>query len=306
MPQYAFEGLRPEYARLWTEMRVLKADAANVQAKKIIAAKTRYRNVERKTGVPWFVIGALHQRESNGSFSTWLHNGDPMKRNGEPCRTVNVPPGRPPNPDCTWEDGAVDALVLVRLNEVRDWGPEHVAYAAEKYNGFGYRHPARNIPSPYLWGATSVQKPGKFVRDGVYDSSVMDSQIGVMAVLRQIMEMDTDAKFTVAEKPQLPPPPPPPIQKPIAVSPKAVDTESNVPALPKSETMWGGIVGYVTSIFATIAGFFDKLTNGYALAAFIVILILASVAAYLVITGRLRSQAVIKHLSQDDTQGAKQ
>ena len=32
----------------------------------------------------------------------------------------------------------------------------------ETFNGFGYRAPTRNIPSPYLVGGTSVQKRGKF------------------------------------------------------------------------------------------------------------------------------------------------
>jgi lysozyme family protein len=55
----------------------------------------------------------------------------------------------------------------------------------ETFNGFGYRAPTRNIPSPYLVGGTSVQKRGKFTADSHYDPSVIDPQIGGLAILKQ-------------------------------------------------------------------------------------------------------------------------
>src|SRR5215510_9177615 len=264
MAQYRFERVQAEYLELWTKMKVLKAAEAKAQAQKVISHKDRYKTVEGKTGVPWFVVGCLHMRESNGNFNTWLHNGDPMKRSGVPVRTVQVPKGRPPNPDVSWEDGAYDALVVIEhLDEIDDWGPEHVAYAAEKFNGFGYRSPSRNIPSPYLWGGTSVQKPGKFVRDGVYDPTVMDSQLGAMAVLRSVMDLDSSARFGVPKpKAKEPPPLPVPVDKP---SPKAEDAEQQVPTLEKSKTIWGGIAGYLTTAVTAIGSLFDKLgQNPYA------------------------------------------
>src|SRR5690242_12389301 len=108
MALYRFERLQDEYASLWAQMRVIKVGPAINQAKRIIAAKARYKTVESKSGVPWFVVGCLHMRESDGRFDTWLHNGDPMRRNGIPVRTVHVPANRPPNPAASWEDGAVD------------------------------------------------------------------------------------------------------------------------------------------------------------------------------------------------------
>src|SRR5262245_57602353 len=163
--QYALERLRPEYLSLWQRMEILPArlSVASHAADRIIAGKARYQAVEAATGVPWFVIGCLHHRESNCNFNTYLGNGQPLNR-----VTTIVPRGRGPWPSV--EEGAFDALVTVEnLNDIKDWGPEHIAYAAEKFNGFGYRHPSRNIPSPYLWGGTSVQKRGKFVRDGEYN-----------------------------------------------------------------------------------------------------------------------------------------
>lgn len=304
--QYKFESLRAEYLRLWTGMRVTKVTEAQKQARQIIANKDRYKIVEKATGVPWFVTGCLHMRESNGSFTRWLHNGDPMKRNGMPCRTVQVPKGRPPDPDVTWEQGAYDALVVIEhLDEIKDWGPEHVAYAAEKFNGFGYRHPARNIPSPYLWGGTDRQKIGKFVRDGQYDRNTWDPQLGAMAVLRVLMDLDPTAKFAKydARKPEPKAPKPPPAT-PEQPSPKADDTQSQVKPVSKSKTIFGGIAGYLTTAGAAIAGFIDKLgENPYAWGFVGIVLVIGGICLYLVIKGRLDVQKIIEHLSQDDKGG---
>lgn len=316
MALYRYERLQPEYSQLWAAMRVDKVSQAISEARHVIANKTRYQAVEATTGVPWFVIGCLHMREAAANFAGWLHNGDPMHRAGVPARTVHVPRDRPPNPSVSWEEGGYDALVTCeRLNEIKDWCPERVAYAAELYNGFGYRNPTRNIPSPYLWGGTSVQKRGKFVADGKYDASEMDPQLGAMAVLKTIMEIDPDAHFAnpvpVPEPAPTPVPLPAPVQPPADVpplpaprSPRADDTETEVKPLHKSRTMWGGIGGIMTTVISTVVGFFDKLDNPYTLTGFIALLGFAGVSGWLVISGRVNVQKVLAHLSLDDTDDA--
>jgi lysozyme family protein len=316
MAQYRYERLQGEYARLWAQMRVVKTAAAIAQARRIIAAKPRYEAVAGLTGVPWFVVGCLHMRESDGNFETWLHNGDPMRRDDRPVQTVHVPKGRPPDPRVSWEEGAEDALaVCEHLDEVDRWCPERVAYAAEQYNGFGYRNPERNIPSPYLWGGTSVQKCGKFVRDFEYDSRVMDPQLGVMAVLKTLMEIDPEARFEApADKPAPAPAAPQPAPEPAPREPpfspkgdkgdkggKADDTETEVKPLHRSRTIWGGITSFLATVVSTVAGFFDKLDNPYTLAAFVALLAFGGLAAWLVISGRINVQKVVAHLSEDDT-----
>lgn len=304
MAQYSFEALKDEYLDLWDRMKVLKVNEANSQARRIItpAAKSIYKAVEVTTGVPWFVIGCLHMRESNGRFDTWLHNGDPMRRNGVPVRTVNVPAHRPPDPNVSWETGAYDALVVCEhLDLIKDWGPEHVAYAAEKFNGFGYRHPSRNIPSPYLWGGTSVQKRGKFVRDGFYDPNVMDSQLGAMAVLKQIMELDPDARFEVTRpRPRIVKPEPK--EAPPPLSPRADDGQSQVQ--PSKKSFWGAIMSWLGGNGGILAAVFDKLDNPYTLAALVIVVLATSIGLYLVLSGRLDTTKIMKHLSRDDTQDA--
>jgi lysozyme family protein len=210
MTNLTFAALRPEYELLWDRIiapgGLTRAGESRREAKAIIAAAARYRAVEKMTGVPWFVTGIVHVREAGLSdedgdddvepnFHAWLHNGDPMRdHRGKPRRTTHVPAGRPPNPDCSWEDGAVDAYQIEGLLHKKDWSPAFVAWLLERFNGFGYRL-YHHIPSPYLWGGTIVQTRGKYVRDGHFDPTVMDTQIGGMAILAALMQMDETARF---------------------------------------------------------------------------------------------------------------
>lgn len=317
MAQYRFERLAGEYARLWAAMHVTQQAGADRQAGAIVAHKARYQAVEKTTGVPWFVVGCLHMRESGGRFDRWLHNGDRMHdRAGNPARTVQVPANRPPDPNVTWEQGAFDALIVCQhMGEIQSWCAERVAYAAEQYNGFGYRAPARNIPSPYLWGGTSVQQPGKFIADGKYDPRVMDPQIGVMAVLKAVMALDLDAVFPLGENPYLSdglkrqleddaPVPLPPDPPPAPLSPRADDTESARPPLSRSRTIWGGLTSFVTTIGSAFVAFADKLHDPYILTGFLGLLGAGGFGLYLVVTGRINVQKLVAHLEVDDTGGA--
>jgi lysozyme family protein len=307
MAQYRYERLQPDYAHLWGEMMVTKTSAAIAQARKVIAGKARYKVVEARTGVPWFVVGCLHMRESNGDFTTWLHNGDRMRRksDGLPIRTVHVTAGRPLDPNVTWEEGAYDALVTCqRFDEVTDWCPERVAYITEDFNGWGYRHPARNIPSPYLWGGTSVQKRGKFTEDHVYDKNVMDPQLGAMAVLKTLMEIDPEARFAEPEVPAEPETAPAEaddVDESAPASPKAVDAETQVKPLHKSQTIWGVVTTYGAYLIAMLKGFVHELHDPYMLAAFLGLVAAGSVGLWLSVTGRINVQKIIAHLSEDDT-----
>jgi Uncharacterized conserved protein len=285
---------------------------ADKQANRIISAKARYQVVSKETSVPWFAIGALHMRESSGDFTTWLHNGDRMKVNGVPARTKHVPAGRPPNPNCSWEDGAIDALRYEQLDGITDWCVERLAYAAEKFNGFGYRNPNKNIPSPYLWGGTSVQITGKFTSDGKYDPYELDPQIGVMAILKRLSVLDPTTTFPgepqalpIEQVADVATAPDAPDQNDQQDQGKAVDDESQVKSLGKSKTIWGGALGLLSTTGASASGIFSHLDNPYTLAAFMTIAAGGTVAAYLVFKGRIDINKIVEHLSQDDTPGEK-
>jgi len=165
-----------DYAALWAEAVVNPTTQLPD-----IPHDPRYDEVSALTNVPWWFIAAIHYREASLDFTCHLHNGDPLTD-----RTVNVPAGRPlsPEPPYTWVYSAVDAFNVAGLTATTatPWDIPTALAHAERYNGMGYARQSPPIPSPYLWGQTSVQQPGKYVRDGVFDPTVMDDQLGVAAI----------------------------------------------------------------------------------------------------------------------------
>ena len=211
-----FDAYRPEYATDWQQMVISPDRQASVQsiASKLLRYKSRYQVVEAQTGVPWYVIAVLHQRESDADFTTHLHNGDPLT-----ARTVHVPAGRPRtgSPPFTWEESAVDALTMEGLDEVTNWPTERIAYECEKYNGWGYRK--HGVPSAYLWSFSNIYRGGKYVADGVWSASAQDQQCGVMPLIAQLAALDPSIRLDGAV-PSLPPPQvSPPVPPPCAGEP---------------------------------------------------------------------------------------
>lgn len=191
----SYDGLKAEYASLWEKMTLLPEGKrlAEYQARIISKQRKVYSFVEERTKCPWYFVGILHLREAGvfddePNFHAWLYNGDPMRDHRlRPIRTVHVPIGLPPNPNCSWQVGACDAITRLFGAEFISSSPEYLAFAAEKFNGFGYRV-FHHMRSPYLWGQTSVAEAGKYVRDREFDPSVMDSQLGTMATLKAILD----------------------------------------------------------------------------------------------------------------------
>ncbi len=181
----------PIYAQQWDAMEIKPERRSELErtARRCLAGKPTYRVIEEATGVPWFLVALLHLRESDCDFHTYLGNGQSLNR-----RTTIVPKGRGPfqGPNA-FVDGAIDALKLDGLAGVQDWRLEKLLWHAESYNGLGYEH--RGLPSPYIWGGSSIQQRGKFVSDGVFSRWRWDSQPGVAPVLRIMMELDPSIKL---------------------------------------------------------------------------------------------------------------
>ena len=179
-----FEGLKAEYARLWVSMEIRpdRISAVDKIAHKLLVNKPTYLAAQTKTGVPWFVIAAWHNRESGADFSTQLAQGDPLDQVSR-----NEPSGR--GPFSSWQDGAYDALVTLKhLDTIREWTPERICYETERYNGFGHRN--KGINAPYLWSFTNHYTKGKYVKDHVYDPEFVDKQCGAIPIIKRIMELD--------------------------------------------------------------------------------------------------------------------
>jgi len=179
-------------AKRWANAKITRSGFANV-AKHLTdsAAKARYQSVSIKTGVPWFVIAVIHERESSQDWAGSLAQGDPWNR-----VSVHVPVGR--GPFRSWEEAAIDALVNCAPHAARnkDWSIGGTLAKLEEYNGLGYA--ARGRPSAYIWSGTDQYKSGKYVRDGVYDPEAVDSQLGCAGLLMAMMALDPTITFTGA------------------------------------------------------------------------------------------------------------
>jgi lysozyme family protein len=155
-----------------------------------IEHKQQYEVAESATGVPWWMIAVIHRREGDADFGTYLGNGQSLRR-----RTTVDPIGRGPflGPHA-FIDGCVDACRIDGLTTTSDWRLEKQLYYEQKFNGFGYHG-----PSPYVWGLTNIQVPGKYVRDHVFDPNYWDTQPGCAPLTWMIAKLDSTVKLVREE-----------------------------------------------------------------------------------------------------------
>lgn len=214
----------------WQNCRINPGSLSEFQrtAARLVAdkAKARYLVVEKATGVPWWAIAVIHEREASQRWDTQLGQGDPLDR-----PSVHEPAGR--GPFKTWEDGAVDALLRCApfLALKKDWTIGGALVNLELYNGAGYD--ARGLPSPYLWAGTDQYRAGKFVADGKFDQEVVDKQLGCAGMLVAMMAVDPSI-FAVP----MPIPPVRPMPKPVPAPPPAPPT-----------SFWTLILSIIRAIF---------------------------------------------------------
>lgn len=161
-----------------------KLKALTFACRIIVACAAIYKHVEGATRVPWFVVAAIHCRESSLSFKRHLHNGDPLT-----ARTVHIPIGRPNAEPIdgelpyAWYESAIDCLQHRDWKPVR-WDTPSTLDFLERYNGLGYRH--RGLPSPYLWAFTDQYTKGLFTSDGAFDAEAVSATPGCAAIFKML------------------------------------------------------------------------------------------------------------------------
>jgi lysozyme family protein len=191
--------LKTEYETLYSSCQVRSTKLVQIDSiiDKITASKKQYKTVESSTQVPWYVIAVIHSLESSLSFTTHLHNGDPLS-----ARTVRVPSGRPlGNPPFTWSGSAIDALEYDGLSDWDDWSIAGIAFKLEGYNGTGYRKHHPNVKSPYLWSFSNHYTKGKYKFDGIFDPNLVSDQCGGMVLLKRMEERNLVDLSGVASNP---------------------------------------------------------------------------------------------------------
>jgi lysozyme family protein/peptidoglycan hydrolase-like protein with peptidoglycan-binding domain len=193
---FTFESLKDGYDRNWADLQIRPEADASVKAvaTRLLKGKSTYQQIEAETGVPWYFIGLCHYRESDFDFDTYLGNGQSLSK-----RTTEVPADRGPFFGANaFADGAVDALTIQHLVGATDWSIARILYRLEGYNGFGYHN--FGVNSPYLYGGSTLYGPpqakaGKYIRDGVFSASVVDTQLGTAVILKALIGLDQSINF---------------------------------------------------------------------------------------------------------------
>ena len=165
------------------------AQAVNV-AKRLTAplAKAVYEELSQ-VGVPWHLIAVIHEREASQDWAANLAQGDRWDR-----VSVNEPKGR--GPFKLFLAAAYDALVNCPPYAARwkDWSAGGSLSLLELYNGEGYEN-YHHMASPYLWAGTDQYISGKYVADGKFDATKVDTQLGCAVLLTAMRTLDPTIKF---------------------------------------------------------------------------------------------------------------
>lgn len=226
--------------------RVASVDRA---ARLIITFRSRYETVEKLTGVPWYVVGVLHMREASNDFRCCLCNGERII--GTARKTTLVPAGR--GPFTTWEASAIDEIKRRKMDAIRDWSIERIAYEDEAWNGWGYWWKGDHT-SAYDWAGTDIDHGGKYIADHVWSATAQDKQNGTMPVLRRICELaniklhfDGEAPIAIASAPVAPVPAPAP-SAPAAPA----QTAAPAPARVDPQRQVGGLLNLIYSAIRAV------------------------------------------------------
>jgi lysozyme family protein len=213
--QHPFTALKPEYTTLLAAMVVRPecVRAVDEVASKLNACKARYLEVTAVDGVPAVFIGPSFEREASNNFTKNPAQGWPLSSRSK------IIPHNGPFPD--WKSAAIAAYRLNGLDKVGagNWTWELICFYGELFNGMGYRD-VHHMHSPYLWGGTNIQMPGKYVADDKFVANEMDPQLGIIPVARRMVELDKTLAL-----PAVPYIPSPPIASGIAAADPACDTK---------------------------------------------------------------------------------
>lgn len=183
---YPYAALAPDYTSALARMQITRVTAVEATAERLVGFidAGRYDAGCKATGVPIAWAAASFERESSSNFNDNPAQGWPLS-----SRSRDVPYNGPFTGANAWTNAQVAAYQIDGLDKIgaANWTWARDAYEGEAFNGWGYR--AHGIFSPYLGAGTNLYTRGKYVRDGVWDPSAQDTQLGILPVMAQIVRL---------------------------------------------------------------------------------------------------------------------
>lgn len=199
-------------AARWRAAKITRANEFRSVAVRLVAGKPRYQEIEKLTGVPWFITAVIHEREASQNWNSSIAQGDPWNR-----ESTHDPRGR--GPFASFKDAAVDALTNCApyAAKWKDWSAGGGLTILERYNGLGYANKGR--PSPYVWSGTDQYVKGKYVSDGLYDPEAVDKQLGCAGLILAMQALDMSVRWggAIPAPPDIEPAPVQPPKSPIEI-----------------------------------------------------------------------------------------
>jgi lysozyme family protein len=178
---FTWEIMKPKYLAWLKDLKVTRFQEAEAVGNSIQRYLPIYQEIYKQTNVPVVWLAAVHYREASNNMHCYFGNGDPLNK-----RTIHVPKGRGPFSNFTL--GCLDSLHQMGLVGLDDWTLDFYCYQAERFNGCGYH--MHGLPSPYVFGGTSVQQRGKYTSDSRWNPRVMDTQLGVVPIYRSLVKIN--------------------------------------------------------------------------------------------------------------------
>lgn len=165
-------------------MVLVKTDEIDSVARRLLRHLDHgdYADVPQVTGIPATWMATSFEREASSNFARSPAQGDPWNR-----KSTHVPRGRGPFKD--WRESALDAYHIDGTDQIgaASWTWARACFEGELFNGFGYRDYHREH-TPYLWGGTNNQQPGKYESDGVWVAT-KDDQLGMVPVMWRMVQL---------------------------------------------------------------------------------------------------------------------
>lgn len=266
---YQFAAIQPDYEACFSRMQITRVAAVNSTADRLVGFidAGRYDAGCKTTGVSVAWAAASFEREASSNFNLNPAQGWPLNQ-----KSKDIPYN---GPFSNWTDAQVAAYQIDALDKVgvAGWTWARAAYEGEAFNGFGYR--AHGIHSPYLFAGTNIYVEGKYVADGDWSPTTVDTQLGIVPMMMRIIQLrpqlalaDTLPLLSVPAPALVPAPAPAPLE----VSPHNVIALHGAlnkllalqPPFPANDDNYDNDTRYAVRLFQQKAGFTGDDVDGIA------------------------------------------